>query len=243
MQIKHFDKVWTCQIARAGANPNRFRCGGTGSKGALAAPIWAKRTNILDELKAIVDRPSERLRSAPKRQSESVPERQRSERYKTLGDQACPLCGVLVRSSRLERHVNERCPKRKVQQLKVQQRKPVIPNRSPNLNESSNSMSATETSETSAATRKLSGRMEFDTCTKCGVIVLTGRRARHRAQYCLNPNGEDRYRSVPGGAENSDAPRVNRYLVARRIAGSGRSRKKDKSLRIVQGGLLGLGKR
>src|ERR1035441_5928886 len=70
-----------------GANPNCFRCGGSGYTGRIVDPVRTTAEGIGAELKGIAQRASTRT------------------------SLACPHCGVAVRRVRLADHIRERCPK------------------------------------------------------------------------------------------------------------------------------------
>ena len=110
-----------------GANPNCFRCSGTGVLGTLGASRPLTNTTFERELSAIVARPSSRIRLkkaesaaiGPRRVAAQPP--QAAKKTKSP-DALCPHCGTGVRPDRLDRHIKERCPKlhvRKTARVKI----------------------------------------------------------------------------------------------------------------------------
>jgi hypothetical protein len=97
-----------------GANPNCFRCSGTGVIGRFStnAPSTEHET-FVDELRAITARPGARqkkkasLSCAP---SQALAQTAQTGRHLSR----CPQCGANVRLTRLAKHLSERCPKRQV---------------------------------------------------------------------------------------------------------------------------------
>ena len=108
-----------------GANPNCYRCSGTGVVGGFSDSPDSKIGTFADELKAIAARPSARIKL--KRKLGAAPGPPRALSSKSTNDVAaqthesagpgpftiprCPHCGTLVRSDRLIRHLEKRCPK------------------------------------------------------------------------------------------------------------------------------------
>ena len=98
-----------------GANPNCNRCSGSGVIGRLGAESDFDKTKCLRELDAIVARPSARIR----RTREKGPPAATAlpvEPVETVRPRPtlCPQCQCGVLPKHLERHLKERCPKRKL---------------------------------------------------------------------------------------------------------------------------------
>ena len=110
-----------------GTNPTCYRCSGTGATRQLSEQRNVSVSDVKRELRAITNRPGKRTRITRREQLPKVTLDRALSAHDLLSvgyvgsaqqaadRQLCPYCRTEIRCTRLDRHINERCPKLKQQ--------------------------------------------------------------------------------------------------------------------------------